>query len=308
MICNSCGNPMDSIHRFCPKCGAPVQLQSPAQPQQVPYTAPYTPPQYGAPPGMRGPGPLPPKKSFGCGKIILILVIILALLGAGIGAAIYYGYRAAEKALKTSEPYIMAVDALKQSSAVKERLGDIEETGFPLGAFSTDASGSGKAAFVMSVKGTKGTGQYQVDLTRTNSVWHINTAIVRTPDGHTIPVVGYRGVPDAPEAPDVNGNGNSNDAGAKGAIKGGVLNAKATSLPSPNYPAVAKAARASGTVVVQVLVDETGNVVSAHAISGHPLLRAAAEAAARNAKFTPTKLSGKPVKVSGTISYNFTPE
>jgi protein TonB len=61
-------------------------------------------------------------------------------------------------------------------------------------------------------------------------------------------------------------------------------------------------------VAVQVVVDEQGNVLSARAISGHPLLRAASEAAAREAKFTPTKLSGKPVKVSGVINYNFVNE
>ena len=88
-------------------------------------------------------------------------------------------------------------------------------------------------------------------------------------------------------------------------ISGGVLNGKAISLPKPAYPPIARAARASGTVVVQVLIDENGNVVSAHAVSGHPLLQAAAVGAARSAKFSPTKLSGQPVKVTGVIQYNF---
>src|SRR6266496_1276914 len=88
-------------------------------------------------------------------------------------------------------------------------------------------------------------------------------------------------------------------------ISGGVLNGKALSLPKPPYPQIAKAAHASGTVVVQVLIDENGNVVSAHAVSGHPLLQAVAVAAARQARFSPTKLSGQPVKVTGIITYNF---
>jgi protein TonB len=88
-------------------------------------------------------------------------------------------------------------------------------------------------------------------------------------------------------------------------ISGGVLNGKAISLPKPAYPAIAKAAHAAGTVTVQVLIDENGNVVSAKAISGHPLLQAVAVAAARQARFSPTKLSGQPVKVSGMIQYNF---
>jgi protein TonB len=88
-------------------------------------------------------------------------------------------------------------------------------------------------------------------------------------------------------------------------ISGGVLNGKALSLPKPAYPAIAKAAHASGTVVVQVTISESGSVISAVAVSGHPLLKAAAAAAARGARFSPTKLSGQPVKVTGVITYNF---
>ncbi|HJR09670.1 MAG TPA: energy transducer TonB [Pyrinomonadaceae bacterium] len=88
-------------------------------------------------------------------------------------------------------------------------------------------------------------------------------------------------------------------------ISGGVLNGKAISLPQPAYPPLAKAARASGVVHVQVLLDENGTVISANAIAGHPLLQHAAVQAARRASFAPTRLSGQPVKVSGTIAYNF---
>jgi protein TonB len=91
-------------------------------------------------------------------------------------------------------------------------------------------------------------------------------------------------------------------------ISGGVLNGKAISLPKPQYPAIARTARASGTVTVQVTIDENGSVISAHAVGGHPLLQAAAVAAARQARFSPTKLSGQPVKVTGVITYNFLPQ
>jgi len=91
-------------------------------------------------------------------------------------------------------------------------------------------------------------------------------------------------------------------------ISGGVLNGKAISLPKPPFPPVARAAKVSGTVVVQVTVDENGNVISAQPVSGHPLLQAAAVAAARSAKFSPTKLSGQPVKVTGVLTYNFDSE
>ncbi|HEY8205180.1 MAG TPA: TonB family protein, partial [Pyrinomonadaceae bacterium] len=80
---------------------------------------------------------------------------------------------------------------------------------------------------------------------------------------------------------------------------------KAIRLVQPAYPAIARAAHASGQVTVQVLVDESGNVISANPVSGHPLLKASAAAAARASKFSPTVLSGQPVKVSGVIIYNF---
>ncbi len=91
-------------------------------------------------------------------------------------------------------------------------------------------------------------------------------------------------------------------------ISGGVLNGKATSLPKPAYPAAARAVNASGAVNVQVTIDEQGNVVSATAVSGHPLLRQAAEQAAVEAKFNPMLLSGQPVSVTGVLVYNFVGE
>jgi Ca-activated chloride channel family protein len=89
-------------------------------------------------------------------------------------------------------------------------------------------------------------------------------------------------------------------------LSGGVLNGTATNLPKPSYPAAGKTVRASGAVNVQVTIDESGNVISVAAVSGHPLLRAAAEQAARNAEFAPTMLSGQAIKVTGVIVYNFT--
>ena len=88
-------------------------------------------------------------------------------------------------------------------------------------------------------------------------------------------------------------------------INCGVLNGKAISMPLPDYPEIAKQAKASGAVTVQITIDETGHVIEAHAVSGHPLLQAAAVAAARQSVFTPTKLSGEPVQVSGALVYNF---
>jgi TonB family protein len=88
-------------------------------------------------------------------------------------------------------------------------------------------------------------------------------------------------------------------------ISGGVINGNAISKPAPEYPAIAKAARASGTVTVQVTFDEEGKVISARAAGGHPLLQQAAVKAAYKARFSPVRLSGKPVKVNGVLTYNF---
>ena len=88
-------------------------------------------------------------------------------------------------------------------------------------------------------------------------------------------------------------------------ISGGVLNGKAISKPAPAYPSEAKEAGAQGTVTVQILVKEDGTVESAKAAGGHPLLQEAAVEAARKATFSPTILSGQPVKVRGVITYNF---
>ncbi|MDT7543007.1 MAG: periplasmic protein TonB [Acidobacteriota bacterium] len=89
-------------------------------------------------------------------------------------------------------------------------------------------------------------------------------------------------------------------------VSGGVLNGKAISLPAPAYPELAKRAHASGTVTVEVVIDVSGRVISAKALSGPELLRETAERAAMQAKFTPALLSGQPTKVVGTINYNFT--
>jgi TonB family protein len=97
----------------------------------------------------------------------------------------------------------------------------------------------------------------------------------------------------------------STESEQRAAINGGVLNGKATSLPVPVFPAIARQAHASGTVNVEVLISEGGEVVAAHAVSGHPLLQASAVTAARQASFAPTRLNGEPVRVSGILVYNF---
>jgi protein TonB len=84
-----------------------------------------------------------------------------------------------------------------------------------------------------------------------------------------------------------------------------VIAGKTLQKPAPPYPDIARVARQQGRVLVQIVVDEDGKVISAKASSGPPLLLYAAEKAAYQARFSPTLLSGLPVKVSGVITYNF---
>jgi protein TonB len=84
-----------------------------------------------------------------------------------------------------------------------------------------------------------------------------------------------------------------------------VLTGIATKRVEPRYPDIAVKANVEGDVVVEVTVSETGQVISARVLSGHPLLRDAAERAARQWRFTPTILGESPVKVVGTITFSF---
>jgi len=97
-----------------------------------------------------------------------------------------------------------------------------------------------------------------------------------------------------------NNNANAKQPDVKKPINGGVLNGKAIYLPQPEG-----SGEATGVVLVQVLIDEQGSVVEARAVSGPQHLHASAVSAAKLARFTPTTLMGEPVKVAGTISYNF---
>jgi TonB family protein len=89
-------------------------------------------------------------------------------------------------------------------------------------------------------------------------------------------------------------------------VSNGVLNGQALSLPMPLYPEAARRMQMLGTVRVEVVVDENGKVISAKAMTGPALLRETSVQAAYRARFSPTKLSGKPVQVTGAIIYNFT--
>src|SRR5688572_9616304 len=88
-------------------------------------------------------------------------------------------------------------------------------------------------------------------------------------------------------------------------VSRGVVNNRAIDLVKPEYPPIAKDFRAFGSVNVQILIDENGNVVSAKAISGHLFLHNASVKAALQSKFEPLNLGGDAVRVNGIIVYNY---
>ncbi|HEX8149480.1 MAG TPA: cytochrome c oxidase assembly factor Coa1 family protein [Pyrinomonadaceae bacterium] len=235
----------------------------------------------------------------------------------------------AMSAIRSSEVYQGALKVAQTHPAAVERLGEPIRDGWLVkGNVKFDGNG-GNANFEIPVSGPKGSGTLHVRAVSPDGAWMyerldlaaggettslLDRNVVQPPPGSEVDVEedadGSNG--DAAEgAPDDSGEETAADdeaetGGTPGlVVSGGLLDGKAVSKPQPPYPALAKAARASGLVTVQVTVDETGGVVAAAAVSGHPFLRAAAEQAARNAKFSPTLLAGKPARVKGVLTYNF---
>jgi TonB family protein len=88
-------------------------------------------------------------------------------------------------------------------------------------------------------------------------------------------------------------------------VDGGALDAKAISKPKAVLSEEAKRLKLSGRIVVKVLVDENGKVLSAVAQQGAAALRQVAEAAARQATFAPLTQNGITVRFTGTLTYDF---
>lgn len=151
----------------------------------------------------------------------------------------------------------------------------------------SDADSLSAGAYTGEKSGRTGTGTGISDALESQSRETVKTAVVAPP-----PVIKIEPKKVEPEI--------------KKTLKtGGIVNGKAITLVKPEYSKAAQMVRAAGEVKIQVTIDEDGNVVSASAVSGHPLLRAPAVSAARSSKFTPTYLSNQRVKVTGIIVYNF---
>jgi TonB family protein len=89
-------------------------------------------------------------------------------------------------------------------------------------------------------------------------------------------------------------------------VSKGVSIGDAITRVTPTYPLVARQINAVGEVQVEIVIDETGRVIEAKAISGHTVLRFPAEEAAKRWVFKPTLLDGKPVKQRGLLTFVFT--
>ena len=88
-------------------------------------------------------------------------------------------------------------------------------------------------------------------------------------------------------------------------VGGNVQESKILRRVDPIYPELAKRARVETMVILEVNVDEEGNVANIRVVRGHPLLDAAATEAVKQWKYSPTLLNGEPVPVIATVTVIF---
>jgi len=89
-------------------------------------------------------------------------------------------------------------------------------------------------------------------------------------------------------------------------VSSGVAAGQLLTSIQPVYPAIAKEAHISGTVVVQAMIAKDGSIQHVQVISGPPLLRQAALDAIARARYRPFLLNGEPVEIETTINVVFT--
>lgn len=154
---------------------------------------------------MQDPNLPSPSKSW-VKYVVFAVVAFFLLICLTIGGIVFFVF----SQLKDSEAAKMAVAVLQQSPVARENLGEIRDTGWPIGNFSTDGGGSGKASFSMSVKGSKAKGKYYASLDRQHGIWHFQSGRLEMADGRSLDIAGPGGAaappPEAmePAAPAVN--------------------------------------------------------------------------------------------------------
>ena len=88
-------------------------------------------------------------------------------------------------------------------------------------------------------------------------------------------------------------------------VGGDVKPPRLLSGPAPIYPILAQQSHIQGIVVIEAIIDERGNVVEMHAISGHPLLIPAAMKAVSQRKYAPTILDGEATPLNLRVEVTF---
>ncbi|MDT5159678.1 MAG: hypothetical protein QOH51_4035 [Acidobacteriota bacterium] len=273
-----------------------------------------------------------PQQRKGCWGRNWKWIVPTGCLGLILGLVAVVGgiFLIAMSAVRSSEVYQGALSRAQKHPVAIEQLGQpIKDGWFVKGNVKIEGV-TGYANFEIPVSGPKNSGRlFVVATSEGGSSWMYETLDLAVEGGERVSLLEPRPTSSTPGAvensdeavggevdedeteppppPPPTGAETDSPSASTGAttISGGVLNGKAVSKPEPAYPPIAKAARASGTVTVQVLVNESGEVISAKAVSGHPLLQQAAVQAAREARFAPTLLNGKPVRLSGVLTYNF---
>jgi protein TonB len=125
----------------------------------------------------------------------------------------------------------------------------------------------------------------------------MNPGVNGTPGGDVISRLGIA-LPAAPAPPHAKAEGPFR-------VSSGVAEGRLLAPIQPIYPAIAKAARIQGTVVIEAVISKQGLVTQAQVVSGQPMLARAALQAVRRARYQPYQLNGQPVEVYTTININF---
>jgi protein TonB len=89
------------------------------------------------------------------------------------------------------------------------------------------------------------------------------------------------------------------------AISSGVMTGLKTGGVNPTYPPIARAARISGTVVLQATISKSGTIENLRVISGPPMLTQSALEAVKTWRYKPYQLNGEPVEVETTVNVVF---
>ncbi|MCE9623953.1 MAG: cytochrome c oxidase assembly factor 1 family protein [Deltaproteobacteria bacterium] len=129
----------------------------------------------------------------GCGCMTLLLLAVGCIVGF-----IFYK-------IKDSEAGRLTVRSVQESPAAREALGEIQDTGWPMGSISVEGGGSGKATMSVSVKGSKAKGKYFATLQSVNGQWAVTSGRLQIDNGPSIDLGGGSAGPgparDSPSLP-----------------------------------------------------------------------------------------------------------